>query len=107
VCEGKQEISNGVNGLKGMTLTNASASGVQDNIKSIEAGLDKVKSAEQKLSGKHKEEVEKANAQLSGELSTIGHELANLTLPQALTKLTTAAERLATSYKQTFASITC
>lgn len=107
VCEGKQEISKSVSSLQGMTLTNASVSGVQDDVKSIESGLSKIKGAEDKLSGKHKEEVEKANAQLSSELSTIGHELTNLTLPQALTKVTTAAEKLATSYKQTFASIQC
>jgi archaellin len=107
VCEGKQEVNDGVNSLKSITLANASASTVQSDIKSIEAGLEKVKSAEGKLSGKRKEEVAKANAQLSSELSTIEHELSTLTLPQALTKLLTAAERLAVSYKQTFAAIEC
>ncbi|HXA54566.1 MAG TPA: hypothetical protein VNV37_06805 [Solirubrobacteraceae bacterium] len=107
VCEGKKEVDEGVNSLKSITLANASASTVQSDIKSIEAGLTKVKSAEGKLNGKRKEEVEKANAQLSAELTTIEHELASLTLPQALTKLLTVAEKLATSYKQTFAAIEC
>jgi hypothetical protein len=107
VCEGKREINDGVNSLKSVTLATVSASGVQSDIKSIEAGLSKVKSAEEKLSGKRKEEVEKANAQLSSELSTIAHELTTLSLPQALTKLLASAEKLATSYKQTFAAIEC
>ena len=107
VCEGKQEVNHGVNSLKSITLATASASTVRSDIKSIEAGLEKVKGAEGKLSGKRKEEVEKANAQLSSELSTIKHELSTLTLPQALTKLLTAAEKLASSYKQTFAAIEC
>ncbi len=107
VCEGKKEINDGVNSLKSVTLANASASTVQNDIKSIEVGLEKVKSAQSKLSGKRKEEVEKANVQLSSELNTIEHELATLSLPQALTKLLTAAEKLAASYKQTFAPIEC
>lgn len=107
VCEGKREINDGVNSLKSMTLANASASTVQNDIKSIEAGVEKVKNAESKLSGKRKEEVEKANAQLSSELSAVEHELTTLSLPQALTKLLTAAEKLAASYKQTFAPIEC
>jgi uncharacterized phage infection (PIP) family protein YhgE len=107
VCEGKQKINEGVNGLKNVTLANASASTVQNNIKAIEAGLEKVKSGQSKLSGKRKEEVEQANTQLSSELSAIEHEIATLSLPQAFTKLLTAAEKLATSYRQTFAPIEC
>ncbi len=107
VCEGKKEISDGVTSLTGITLATASASTVQNSIKSIESGLGKVKGAEGQLSGTHKEAVEKANAQLSAELSAIAHELTSLSLPQALTKVTTSAEKLAASYKQTFASIEC
>lgn len=107
VCEGKKEISDSVNSLKGMTLENASVSAVQNDVKSIQSGLSKIKSAEGKLKGEHREAVEKATDQLSSELSAIGSELTNLTLPQALTKVTTAAEKLAHSYKQTFASIQC
>lgn len=107
VCEGKKEIGDGVNGLQSMTLENATASAVQNDVKSIESGLSKIKSAEGKLKGEHREAVERATAQLSSELSTIGDELTNLTLPQALTKVTTAAEKLARSYEQTFASLRC
>lgn len=109
VCEGKKEVNDGVNGLTSITLTNISASAVQGDVKSIEAGLKKIKSVEGKLSGVHKEEVEKANAQLSSELNTIVHEIASLsiTAPQAVTKLLSSAEKLASSYKQTLASIKC
>jgi uncharacterized phage infection (PIP) family protein YhgE len=107
VCEGKKEINDGVSSLTSVTLATASASTVQNDIKSIESGLTKVKSAQGQLSGKRKEEVEKANAQLSAEVSAIAHELTSLTLPQAVTKVTAAAEKLATSYKQTFAPIEC
>jgi uncharacterized phage infection (PIP) family protein YhgE len=107
VCEGKAEISAGVNGLKGLTATTASASAVQDNLKSIESGLSKVKSAQDQLSAKRKEEIEHANDQLSAALSSFAHELTNLTGPQAQAKLTAAAEKLVASYQQALAPIPC
>jgi hypothetical protein len=109
VCEGKKEVDSGVNGLTSITLTNVSASTVKNDIKSIEAGLKKIKSAEGKLSGTHEQEIERAHAQLSSELSAIAHELAalSLTAPQALTKLLSSAEKLAAGYKQTLATIKC
>ena len=107
MCEGKKEIGTSVDSLKSMTLATASASTVQNDIKGIEAGLQKVKGAQGQLSSTRKEEVEKANAQMSAELSSISHELTSLTLPQALTKVPTAGEKLAASYKQAFTPIEC
>ncbi len=107
VCEGKKEIGTSVQSLQSMTLTTASASTVQSDIKGIEAGLRKVKEAEGQLSGSRREAAEKANAQLSSELSGIAHELTSLTLPQALTSVLTAGEKLAASYKQAFTPVEC
>jgi hypothetical protein len=107
VCEGKKEISDSVSSLQSMTLTNASVSAGQGDLKSIESGLNKMNGAVYEMSGEHKEAVKKATVQLSSELSTIANELTNLTLPQALTEVTAAAEKLVRSYKQTFTSIQC
>ncbi len=107
VCQGKQEISTSVDSLKSMTLTDASASTVQNDIKGIEAGLQKVKGAQGQLSGARREAAEKATAQMSAELSSISHELTSLSLPQALTKVLTVGEKLAASYKQAFAPVEC
>lgn len=107
VCEGKKEIGTSVDSLKSMTLTTASASTVQNDIKGIDAGLQKVKGAEGQLSSSRREAAEKANAQMSAELSSISHELTSLSLPAALTKVLTVGEKLATSYKQAFAPVEC
>lgn len=107
VCEGKQEIGASVKSLQSMTLATASADTVKSDIKSIEAGLRKVKEAQGQLSGTRREAAEKANAQLSSELSGIAHELTSLTLPQALTSVVTAGEKLAASYKQAFTPVEC
>ena len=107
VCEGKQEIGTSVDSLKSMSLTTASASTVQNDIKGIEAGLQKVKGAQDQLSSSRRAAAEKANAQLSAEVSSISHELTSLTLPQALTSVVTAGEKLAASYKTAFAPVEC
>jgi uncharacterized phage infection (PIP) family protein YhgE len=107
VCEGKQEISAGINGLKSLTGANVSVNAVQSNLKSIESGLSKVKSAQDQLSGKRKEEVAQANAQLSASLSSFAHELTSLTGPQAEAKLTAAAEKVVASYQHALAPIPC
>ncbi|HUN77960.1 MAG TPA: hypothetical protein VMU32_03485 [Solirubrobacteraceae bacterium] len=107
VCSGKQEVANGVHGLQSTTLATANASAVQSDIKAIESGIDKIKGAQGQLSATRRESVEKANAQLSSELGAIEHELSTLSLPQALTKLTQAGEKLEKSYKQAYASVPC
>jgi hypothetical protein len=107
VCEGKKEIGTSVDSLKSMTLTTASASTVQNDIKGIEAGLRKVKGAQGQLSSSRREAAEKANAQMSAELSSISHELSSLSLPGALTKVLSVGEKLAASYKTAFAPVEC
>ncbi len=107
VCEGKKEISTSVDSLTSMTLADASASTVQNDIKGIEAGLQKVKGAQGQLSGSRKEAAEKATAQMSAELSSISHELTSLSLPEALTKVLTVGEKLVASYKQAFTPVAC
>jgi hypothetical protein len=107
VCEGKKEISTSVDSLTSMTLADASASTVQNDIKGVEAGLQKVKGAQGQLSGSRKEAAEKATAQMSAELSGISHELTSLSLPEALTKVLTVGEKLVASYKQAFTPVEC
>ncbi len=107
VCEGKKEVSTSVDSLTSMTLADASTSTVQNDIKGIEAGLQKVKGAQGQLSGSRKEAAEKATAQMSAELSSISHELTSLSLPAALTKVLTVGEKLVASYKQAFTPVEC
>ncbi|MGH2854914.1 MAG: hypothetical protein ACRDLF_12075 [Solirubrobacteraceae bacterium] len=107
VCEAKQEIGASVQSLQSLTISNASVSTVQNDVKAISEGLKKIQGAQDQLSSTRRAQVEKANAELSAELNSLSHELTTLTLPEALTKVTGAAEKLAASYKQAFAPIEC
>lgn len=107
ICAAKTKIASNVQSLESLTAANASLSTVQSDVKSIVEELNKIRGAEGKLSGARREQVEKADAALSGELTSLTHELTSLTLPQAQAQITAAASRLATSYKQALAPIEC
>jgi hypothetical protein len=107
VCEAKRGIESSVQSLQSLTIANATISTVKNDLKSIEENLKKIKGAQGELKGELKEQVEKANAELSAELATISHELTTLTLPEVLARGTAAADKIAASYKNAFASIKC
>jgi hypothetical protein len=107
VCEAKTEISSSVQSLQHLTIANASVSTVQNDVKSIGEALKKMQGAQGTLSGARREQVEKANAELSAELTSLSHELTSLTLPEAQAKIATAGDKLAATYKQAFTSVKC
>jgi hypothetical protein len=107
VCEAKTKIASNVQSLQSLTVANASLSAVKSDVKSIGEELTKIQGVESKLSGARREQVEKANATLSEELTSLTHELTSLTLPQAQAQITAATNKLATSYKQALAPIEC
>ena len=107
VCEAKTAISSSVQSLQNLTPQNVTVATVQGDISTISENLKKLKQAGEKLSGPRKEEVEKANAMLSSELSALTGELATLTPANITSTLTAAVEKLATSYRQALAPIQC
>jgi hypothetical protein len=107
MCEGRSEVESSVKSLQGLTVENASLSTVKNDLASAEAGLKKMHDATGELNSARKEQVEKANGELSSELSSFTHELTSLTLPQAKAQLTTSVEKLAAGYKSALSSIEC
>jgi hypothetical protein len=106
-CEAKTAISTSVQSLQRLTPQTATIAAVQGAVGTISENLQKLKQAEEKLSGPRKEEIEQANETLSSELSALKGELTTLTPTNIASKLTTAVEKLATSYKQALAPIQC
>jgi hypothetical protein len=107
VCAAKQEIASSVQSLQSLTIANASVSTVQKDAESIGEGLKQLHRAEGQLSGTRKTQVEKANTELSTQLSSFTHELTSLTLPEAQAQVTSAVDKLVASYKNAFAPIQC
>lgn len=107
VCEARATISTSVQSLQQLTLQTASLAAVESDVKSISSSLEQMREAQSKLRGTRKEQVQQATETFSTELSTLAHELKSLTLPNAKSQLTAAADKLLTSYKQALAPIAC
>jgi hypothetical protein len=107
VCEGKTEIASSVKSLQNLTLSTTSIDTIQSDVKSIGEGLKKIKGAQGQLNSTRKEQLEKANSELSASLSSLSHELSSLTLTTAQTQITAAVNKLAASYKQALAPVQC
>jgi hypothetical protein len=106
-CEAKTAISTSVQSLQHLTPQTVTAATVQSDVNTISENLQKLKHSAEKLSGPRKEEIEKANAMLSSELSALEGELTTLTPTNIASKLTAAVEKLAASYRQALAPIAC
>jgi hypothetical protein len=107
VCAAKQEIASSVQNLQSLTITSASVSTVQRDLGSIGEGLKKMRGAEGQLSSTRKTQVQKANTELSTQLSSFTHELTRLTLPEAQAQVASAIDKVVARYKNAFAPIQC
>ncbi len=107
VCDARAKISTSVQSLQKETAQTVTLSGVESNVSTITESLQKIGQAQDKLSGARREQVTKANQAFTSELTTLTHELTNLSLPNARAQLTAAVEKLAASYKQALAPVEC
>jgi hypothetical protein len=107
VCDAKTKISTSVQSLQKETAQTITLSGIEDNLSTITESLQQIRQAQDKLSGARKEQVQKATAAFTSELGALTREVTNLSATQAKTQLTTAVEKLATSYRQALAPVQC
>jgi dsDNA-specific endonuclease/ATPase MutS2 len=108
VCDARADLQKQVNELSNLTLSTATVDGVQKNLNAIDDDLKKISDAQGNLNEERKQEVESANRQFKSQLESIAQGLtSNLSLGGAEQKLRTAAQQLASSYKQTFAKVDC
>jgi hypothetical protein len=108
VCDARADIQKRVNNLAGLTVSTATVEGVQDDLQGIQDDLKKIADAQADLNDERKQEVESANREFTSQLEAIGRDLgSNLSLSGAEAKLRSAAQQLASSYRQTFAKVDC
>ncbi len=106
-CEAKSAITTSVQKLQQLTPQTASVATVQSDVNAIGEGLKKLQQAQSKLSGARKEQVQKANQELSAQLGEVKKALPNLSLSAAAAQLAGAVEKLVAGYKQALAPIPC
>jgi hypothetical protein len=107
LCNGKTEVSAGVEDLAKQTAQTVSVASIEADIGKITGGLDKITSSQSGLTGARKSQAEQATSTLSGELDNLKQELKNLSPSEIKPRLTAAVEKLASGYKQALAPIKC
>jgi hypothetical protein len=108
VCDARADISKQVDALKGMTISSATLSQVQDNLNAIGEDLSKIKNARNDLDDDRKSQVDEANKNFESQVRSTFSDIGKTTsLSDAKTQLQQAFQGLASSYEQTFAKIDC
>jgi hypothetical protein len=108
VCDARADISKQVDTLKGMTISSATSSQIQDSLNAIGDDLTKIKNARNNLDDDRKSQVDDANKNFESQVRSTFSDLGKTTsLSDAKTQLQQAFQGLASSYGQTFAKIDC
>jgi hypothetical protein len=108
VCDARDDISEQVDTLKGITPETFTAAAVATSLSAIQSDVSDIKGAMADLSGDLREQVQSANqafeTQVEGTVKEIG---TSTTVTEAESAITAAADELASSYEDTFAGIDC
>jgi hypothetical protein len=108
VCDARADLSKQVDTLKGLTLSTATSSQIQDGLKAIGNDLKTITDAQGDLSGERKQEVEQANQAFAKEVKDVASTvLRETSTSEAKTRLTAAFQDLAATYEQSFAKVDC
>jgi uncharacterized phage infection (PIP) family protein YhgE len=108
VCDARDDISQQVDTLKGLTISTATTNQIQDSLNAIGEDLQKIRQSQNDLDDERKSQVQQANQQFESEVKTTLSDLgSNTSLSDAKTQLTQAFQQLASTYDSTFAKIDC
>lgn len=108
VCSARTDIQKQLTYLRGLTITTATLTGIENSVKTIGSDLSKIKDAQPQLDTQRKQQVQSANqafgTALQGVVSNLGQ---NLSLSDAGTQVRTAVTQLEQAYQQALAPINC
>jgi hypothetical protein len=108
VCSARADIDKQLRYLQGLTITTATATGVQNSLKAIGSDLKKIKDAQPQLDAQRKQQVQSANQAFSATLQSVASNVGqNLSLSNAGAQLKSAVAQLVQSYQTALAPISC
>jgi hypothetical protein len=107
-CDARDDIAKQVKELQGLTLTTATTSQVSEHLKAIRDDLVKITDSQADLSDERRAELEQANDAFGTALRETAATVGTTTsVEDAKTKLETAFDKLAASYRGAFAGVDC
>ena len=108
VCDARDDIQTQIDDLSTLTLSTATADGIEESLSAMQDDVMEIANAQGDLNEDRKQQVQSANKQFTSQLDSIASGLtSDLSLSAAEQKLKDATQQLASSYKETFATIDC
>jgi hypothetical protein len=108
VCDARADMNKQVDKLASLPPTTATGDAVSGALDAIKNDLKQISDAQGDLNDERKQDVESANQKFSAQLKAVAGDLGtSLSVSGAKAEVESAGKELASSYKQTFASIDC
>jgi hypothetical protein len=108
VCDARSDIRKQVATLKALTPATVSTDVVSNSLRAIGDDVNKIRTAQQDLSGDRKQQVQDATNTFVTRVKTIGMSVAAGGSPKnAAAQLASALDQLANAYQQSLAKIDC
>jgi hypothetical protein len=108
VCDARDDISQQLDQLKGITPATFSTDEVSKSLSAIRSDLSEIKGAQSDLSDDRRAQVESANQEFSSEVQGVVKEIGtSVTAQDAASSVSSAIQQLASSYEQAFSGVDC
>ena len=108
VCNARDDIAKQVDELKGLTLSTATVSGVQENLSTIREGLEQIRSAQKSLNKDRRAEVKAATDEFVSTVTSVVKGLrSDVSLSEARSRITQAAQDLGAAFPASLGRIDC
>ena len=108
VCSARDDIAKQVDTLKGMTVSTATTDQIKKSLGAIRSDLSDITDAQGDLNEDRQAQVKSANEAFASEVKTVLGEVGrSRSLASAKQQLTSALQRLATTYQATLSKVDC
>ena len=108
VCSARADINKQLQYLKGLTITTATSSGIENSLKAIGSDLKKIKDAQPQLDSQRKQQVQSAHQEFSATLQSVASNIGkNISISNAGAQLKSAVAQLGQAYQTALAPISC
>jgi Tfp pilus assembly protein PilP len=108
VCDARDDISQQVDQLKGITPATFSTDEVSKSLSAIRSDLSDMKGAQSELSDDRRKQVESANQAFASEVESVVKQIGtSVTAQDAASSVSSALQQLTSSYEQAFSRVDC
>jgi hypothetical protein len=107
ICDARDSISEQVDTLKGLEISDATSGKIGDSLQTIRSDLSTIADARKQLAGENKDKVEAANQQFAAALRDAVATIGTSSLTDTRDQVTGAFRTLAATYRDSYGKVDC